>query len=141
MTGLVFVVFALVAVTVIAYRLGYVRGQDELRPWHGSTAAEGDALRMTPILPRWRHLTGLAAYGFAGLLNCLFLGLGFLYFKRWGWAVTLSAWMFWLALFVGVIWLAEWCWQPSREGQERLRQKQNEILRALEGRAKQEDQA
>jgi hypothetical protein len=139
-TGVVLVIFALVVVAVIAYRAGYVQGQDELNQWHGSTAAEGEALCMTPVLPRWRRLTGWAAYGFAGLLNCLFLGLGFLYFKRWGWAVALAAWVFWFALFVGVIWLAEWCWRPSREAQARLRQKQIEILRALEGRAKEEDQ-
>jgi heme/copper-type cytochrome/quinol oxidase subunit 2 len=138
-TGVVLVLFALVAVAVMAYRAGYVRGQDELLQWHGSTAAEQDAQGMTAVLPRWRGLTGWAAYGFAGLLNCLFLGLAFLYAKRWGWA--LAAWALWFALFVGVIWLAEWCWQPYREAQGRLRQKQIEILRAIEGRPNEEDQA
>src|SRR3982074_1718018 len=45
------------------------------------------------------------------------------------------------ALVLGAIWLAEWCWQPYREAQARLRQKQTEILRALEGRANEEDSA
>ena len=134
-TGVLLVLFALVSVAVMAYRAGYVRGQDEL-PRQGQPA-EAEC----PVLPRWRRLTGWAAYGFAGLLNCLFLGLAFLYAKRWGWAVVLAAWALWFALFVGVIWLAKWCWQPYREAQARLRQKQTEILRALEGRANEEDQA
>jgi hypothetical protein len=138
-TGGVLALFALVAVAMIAYRAGYVRGQDELLQGHRSTEAEQDT-GMTAILPRWRRLTGWAAYGFAGLLNCLFLALAFLYAKRWGWAVVLAAWVLWFALFVGVIWLAEWCWQPYREAQGRLRQKQIEILRALEGRANEDDQ-
>ena len=117
-----------------------MRGQDELLQWHGSTAAERDALRMTAVLPRWRRLTG-SAYGFAGLLNCLFLTLAFLYAKRWGWAVSLAAWVLWFAIFVGAIWFAEWCWQPYREAQGRLRQNQTEILRALEGCANEEDEA
>jgi hypothetical protein len=96
---------------------------------------------MTTVLPRWRRLTGWAAYGFAGLLNCLFLALAFLYAKRWGWAVSLAAWVLWFAIFVGAIWFAEWCWQPYREAHGRLRQKQTEILRALEGRANEEDEA
>jgi hypothetical protein len=135
----ILVVFALVIVAVMAYRAGYVRGQDELVHWPRSTAAERNALRITAILPRWRRLTGWAAYGFAGLLNCLFLSLAFLYAKRWGWTVSLAAWVVWFALFMGAIWIAEWCWQPYREAQERLRQKQTEILRALEGRANNEE--
>ena len=140
-TGAVLVLLALVVVAVMAYRAGYVRGQDELLQWHGSTAAERDALRMTAVLPRWRRLTGWAAYGFAGLLNCLFLALAFLYAKRWGWAVSLAAWVLWFAIFVGAIWFAEWCWQPYREAHGRLRQNQTEILRALEGCANEEDEA
>jgi hypothetical protein len=135
------VLLALVVVAVMAYRAGYVRGQDELLYWHRSIAAERNALRMTGVLPRWRRLAGWAAYGFAGLLNCLFLSLAFLYAKRWGWAVSLAAWALWFALFIGAIWLGEWCWQPYRAAQARLRQKQTEILRALEGRANEEDSA
>jgi hypothetical protein len=36
------------------------------------------------------------------------------------------------------IWLAEWCWQPYREAQERL-QEQAERLRALEERTSEGD--
>ena len=91
-TGVVLVLLALIVVAVMAYRAGYVRGQDELLQWHRSMAAERNALRLTVVLPRWRRLSGWAAYGFAGLLNCLFLALAFLYAKRWGWAVVLAAW-------------------------------------------------
>ena len=76
-TGVVLVLLALIVVAVMAYRAGYVRGQDELLQWHRSIAAERNALRMTVVLPRWRRLSGWAAYGFAGLLNCLFLALAF----------------------------------------------------------------
>jgi hypothetical protein len=137
--GVVLVLFALVVVAVIGYRVGYVRGQDELLEGPPSTAAERNEPGTTAVLPRWRRLTGWAAYGFAGLLSCLFLVLAFLYAKRWGWAVALAAWMLWFAIFVGAIWLAERCWQPYREAQERLRQNQTDILRALEGRAKEEE--
>ena len=126
---------ALVVVAVMAYRAGYVRGQDELLRQGQPTEAAGS------VLQRWRRVAGLAAYGFAGLLNCLFLGLAFLYAKRWGWAVSLAAWAFWFALFIGAIWLAEWCWQPYRTAQARLRQRQTQILRALEGHANEEDSA
>jgi len=85
--GVVLVFLALVAVAVIAYRAGYLRGQDEPLEWSRAIAAERSALRIAAVLPRWRRVAGLAAYGFAGLLNCLFLGLAFLYAKRWGWAV------------------------------------------------------
>ena len=134
-TGVVLVLSALVSVAVMAYRAGYVRGQNDLLRQGQPTEAE----RL--VLPRWRRVVGVAAYGFAGLLNCLFLGLAFLYAKRWGWAVSLAAWALWFALFVGAICLAEWCWRPYREAQGRLRQQQTEILRALEGRANEEDSA
>jgi hypothetical protein len=134
-TGVVLVLFALVSVAVMAYRAGYVRGQDELPRQDQPAEAE------RPVLPRWHRVAGLAAYGLAGLLNCLFLGLAFLYAKRWGWAVSLAAWALWFALFIGAIWLGEWCWQPYRAAQARLRQKQTEILRAPEGRANEEDSA
>jgi len=139
--GVVLVFLALVAVAVIAYRAGYLRGQDEPLEWSRAIAAERSALPIAAVLPRWRRVAGLAAYGFAGLLNCLFLGLAFLYAKRWGWAVLLAAWALWFALFVGAIWLAEWCWQPYRASQERLRQGQAEVLKALEGRDSRVDSA
>lgn len=115
------VLLALVVVAVMAYRAGYLRGQDELLDWNRSTEAARNALRMTAVLPRWRRLAGWAAYGVAGLLSCLFLGLAFLYAKRWGWAILLAAWALWFALFVGAIWFAERCWQPYRAAQDRLR--------------------
>jgi hypothetical protein len=58
--------FALVVVAVMAYRAGYLRGQDELLDWNRSTEAARNALRMTAVLPRWRRVAGWAAYGFAG---------------------------------------------------------------------------
>ena len=54
--------------------------------------------------------------------------------------MALVAWGLWFATFAGAIWLAEWCWQPYREAQGRLRQQQTEILKALEGRVKEKDQ-
>lgn len=137
---MVFVLLALVVVAVIAYRVGYVRGQDELLQGDRSTAAERNEPGIAAVPPRWRRLTGWGAYVVAGLLNCLFLSLAFLYAKRWGWAVALAVWVLWFATFVGAIWLAEWCWQPYREAGGRLGQQQTEILRVLEGRANQEDQ-
>ena len=59
--GVVFVLFALVVVAVIAYRVGYVRGQDELPQWHQSTAAERNEPGIAAVLPPWRRLTGWAA--------------------------------------------------------------------------------
>jgi len=44
----------------------------------------------------------------------------------------MAAWVLWFALFMGGIWLAEWCWKPYRETQERLRHEQTETLRAIE---------
>lgn len=126
--GVVLVLLALGAVAVIAYRAGYLRAQDE-------------ALRIAAVLPRRRRGGALAAYGFAGLLTCLFLGLAFLYAKRWGWAVLLAAWALWFALFIGAIWLAEWCWQPYRASQERLQQERAEVLERLKGRDSKEDSA
>jgi hypothetical protein len=29
----------------------------------------------------------------------------------------MAAWILWFAIFLGGIWLAEWCWKPSREAQ------------------------
>jgi hypothetical protein len=138
-TGVVLVLSALVSVAVMAYRAGYVRGQNELLHELLRQGQPTEAER--PVLPRWRRVAGLAAYGFAGVLTCLFLSLAFLYAKRWGWAGSLAAWALWFALFIGAIWLAEWCWQPYRAAQARLRQEQTETLRALEERAREEDSA
>jgi Na+/melibiose symporter-like transporter len=124
--GVVLALFALVVVAVVAYRAGYRRGDAELRRQRQSTDV---------ALPRWRRVAGWAAYTCSGLLLCLFLALAFQYAKRWGWAVLMAAWVLWFALFMGGICLAEWCWKPYREAQERLRHEQTEILRALEERA------
>jgi hypothetical protein len=126
--------FALVVVAVIAYRAGYLRGQAELLQ-RQPTGAERNALRMKSVLPRWRRVAGWAAYVFSGLLLCLFLFLAFQYAKAWGWTVLMAAWVLWFAIFMGGIWLAEWCWKPYREAQERLRHEQTEALKALEARA------
>jgi hypothetical protein len=98
-------------------------------------------LEQDHVRPRWRRVAGWAAYGFAGLLLCVFLALAFQYAKRWGWAVLTAAWALWFALFTGAVWLGERCWQPNREAQERLRHQQTETLRAIEGRANEENSA
>jgi len=64
-----------------------------------------------------------------------FLFLAFQYAKAWGWTVLMAAWVLWFAIFMGGIWLAEWCWKPYREAQEQLRHEQTEALKALETRA------
>jgi hypothetical protein len=124
--GAVLALFALLVVAVIAYRAGYRRGDAELRRQRQPTDV---------ALPRWRRVAGWAAYTCSGLLLCLFLFLAFRHAKGWGWIGLLGAWALWFALFMAGIWLAEWCWKPYREAQERRRHEQTEILRALEGRA------
>ena len=94
---------------------------------------------MKSVLPRWRRVADWAAYVFSGLLYCLPLFFAFRYAKGWGWTVLMAAWVLWFAIFMGGIWLAEWCWKPCREAQERLRHEAPETLRALEGRASKED--
>jgi hypothetical protein len=107
-TGVIFALFALVAVAVIAYRAGYLRGQAELLHQGQPTDAEWHALRMKSVLPRWRRVAGWAAYVFSGLLLCLFLFLAFQYAQGWGWSFLMAAWGLWFAIFMGGIWLAEW---------------------------------
>ena len=127
--------FALVVVAVVAYRVGYMRGQAELlRQWQ-PTEAELNALRMKSVLPRWRRVAGWTAYVFSGLLLCLFLFLAFRYAQGWGWAF----WVLWFAIFMGGLWLAEWCWKPYREAQERRWHEQAETLKTLETRASKEN--
>jgi len=138
-TGMALALFALVVVAVIAYRAGYLRAEAELLRQRHPTETERNALRMKSVLPRWRRVAGWAAYTGSGLLLCLFLFLAFHHAKRWGWAGSMAAWVLWFALFMGGIWLAEWCWKPYRETQERLRHEQTETLRAIEGRGREED--
>jgi Na+/melibiose symporter-like transporter len=66
-----------------------------------------------PMLPRWRRVAGWVAYMFSALLLCLFLALVYRYAKAWGWTFLMAAWILWFAIFLGVIWLAEWCWKPA----------------------------
>jgi hypothetical protein len=115
MTGAegVLALFALVVVAVIAYRAGYLRGQTEVLHRGQPIEAEGNALRMESVLPRWRRVAGWAAYVLSGLLLCLFLFLAFRYAQGWGWALLMAVWGLWFAIFLGVIWLAEWCWKPA----------------------------
>lgn len=114
-TEVVFALVALVVVAVIGYRAGYLRGRAELLLQVVPTEAEWNELRMTSVLPRWRQVAGCVAYVFSGLLLCLFLALAYRYAKGWGWSVLLAAWVLWFAIFLGGIWLAEWCWKTRRE--------------------------
>ena len=120
-TGVILVLFALVGVAVMAYRAGYWRGQAELLRQE-PTEAEWS------VLPRWRRVAGWAAYVFSGLLFCLFLFLAYRYAQSRRWTFWVAAWVLWFAIFLGGIWLAEWCWQPYRAAQERLRHEQAETL-------------
>jgi hypothetical protein len=131
--------FALVVVAVIAYRAGYLRAEAELLRQRHPTETERNALRVKSVPPRWRRVAGWAAYTGSELLLCLFLFLAFHHARRWGWARSMAAWVLWFALFMGGIWLAEWCWKPYRETQERLRHEQTETLRAIEGSAREKD--
>ena len=135
----VLALFALVVVAVIAYRAGYLRAEAELLRQRHPTETGRNALRVKSVLPRWRRVAGWAAYPGSGLLLCLFLFLALHHARRWGWAGSMAAWVLWFALFMGGIWLAEWCWKPYRETQERLRHEQTETLRAIEGRGREED--
>jgi hypothetical protein len=118
-TEVVLALVAVVVVAVIAYRAGYLRGQAELLRHGQPTEAEWNALRMKSLLPRWRRVAGWAAYVFSGLLLCLFLFLAYRYARGWGWTFLMAAWVLWFGIFMGGIWLAEWCWKPRREAEAR----------------------
>jgi hypothetical protein len=53
----------------------------------------------------------------SALSLCLFLVVAYVYAYRWGWTYLTAAWIVWFGIFLGVLWLAEWCWKPSREAQ------------------------
>jgi hypothetical protein len=111
------VVFILIIVAVIAYRVGYLWAQVEfLDPSH-RLAAKWRIQPMEAPLTRWRRVGGWAAYVFSGFLLCLFLALAYWYAHAWGWTYLMAVWILWFAIFLGVLWLAEWCWKPSREAQ------------------------
>ena len=74
----VLVVFILIIVAVIAYRVGYMWSQVEfLDPSH-RLHAKWRMLPMEAPLPRWRRVAGWVAYVFSALLLCLFLALAYL---------------------------------------------------------------
>jgi hypothetical protein len=77
--------------------------------------------RMVPIeaptLPRWRLEAGWAAYTLSALWLCIFLAGAYWHAHSWGWTYLMAAWLLWFAIFLCGIWLAEWCWKPSREAQ------------------------
>jgi hypothetical protein len=111
----VLVVFILVIVAVIAYRVGYLWAQVEFLNQSQMIEAKWSMLPMkAPMLPRWRRVAGWVAYGFSGLLLCLFLLLAFRYAQGWGWTFLMAAWGLWFAIFLGGIGLAEWCWKPAK---------------------------
>jgi hypothetical protein len=110
----VLAVFIVIIVAVIAYRVGYLWGQAELLERGRLSAAEWNAMRTMSVLPRWRRVAGWAAYMFSALWLCLFLALAYRHAHGWGWTDLLAAWILWFAIFLGGIWLAEWCWKPSR---------------------------
>jgi sterol desaturase/sphingolipid hydroxylase (fatty acid hydroxylase superfamily) len=116
-TGVVLALLALVVVAISAYRAGYLRGQAELLRQGQPIEAEWKALHMNSVLPRWRRVAGWVAYGFSGLLLCLFLALAYRYAQGWTWSYLLTVWALWFAIFLGGIWLAEWCWRPRPEAQ------------------------
>ena len=70
---------------------------------------------MKSVLPRWRRVAGWAAYVFCGMLLGFFLALAYRYAKGWGWTFLMAAWVVWFAIFMGGLWLAEWCGKPDRE--------------------------
>ena len=115
---LLLVIFTLAVVAVIAYRVGFLRGEAQFLNQRQTIEAKWNELPMEPaLLPRWRRVAGWAAYMFSALLLCLFLALAYRYAHGWGWTYLVAAWILWFVIFLGAIWLAEWCWKPSREAQ------------------------
>ena len=112
----VLVLFIVIIVAVIAYRVGYLWAQVEYLN-QSQRIGKWSMRPMEAPIPRWRRVAGWAAYMFSALLLCLFLALAYRYARGWGWTYLMAAWILWFAIFLGVIWLAEWCWKPSREAQ------------------------
>jgi len=113
----VLVVFILGIAAVVAYRVGHLWAKVEFLSMSQMIETKWRMLPMTPMLPRWRRVAGWVAYGFSGLLVCLFLALAYRYAQGWTWSYLLTVWALWFAIFLGGIWFAEWCWKPSREAQ------------------------
>lgn len=109
------VAVTLVGVAVIAYRVGFLRGEAETLYQRQRIAVTGSDQPMEPAtLPPWRRVAGWAAYLFSALLLCLFLTIAYRHAYSWRWTYLMAAWLLWFAIFLGGIWLAEWCWKPSR---------------------------
>jgi hypothetical protein len=108
----VLVVFIVIIVAVIAYRVGYLWAQVEFLSHSQMIEAKWAMLPMETPIPRWRRVAGWAAYMFSALLLCLFLALAYWYAYSWGWTYLMAVWILWFAIFLGGIWLAEWCWKP-----------------------------
>lgn len=114
--AVVLVVFILVIVAAVAYRVGYLWSQVEFLNRSLMIETKWRMRPMeAPMLPRWRRVAGWAAYTVSALLLCLFLVLAYWHAPSWGWTYLIAAWTLWFALFLAVIWVAEWCWKPSRE--------------------------
>ena len=113
----VLAVFILVIVAAVAYRVGYLWAQVEFlnRSLMIDTKWRMQPMPASSMLPRWRRVVGWVAYTCAALLLCLFLALAYWHAHGWGWTFLIAAWILWFALFLGVLWVAEWCWKPSRE--------------------------
>ncbi len=112
----VLVVFIVIIVAVIAYRVGYLWAQVEFLD-QSQKIGKWSMLPMEAPIPRWRRVAGWAAYMFSALLLCLFLALAYWHAYSWGWTYLMVVWILWFAIFLGGIWVAEWCWKPSREAQ------------------------
>jgi Na+/melibiose symporter-like transporter len=68
-------------------------------------------------VPRWRRVAGWVAYMLSALWLGIFLAGAYWHAHSWGWTYLMAAWLLWFAIFLVGIWLAEWCWKPSREMQ------------------------
>jgi len=113
------VVFILIIVAAIAYGVGYLWSRVESLNQSHVIEAEWRLLpRDSPILAWWRRVAGWAAYMLAALWLGVFLALAYWHAYR-GWTYLMAAWVVWFAIFLGVIWLAEWCWKPNREAPKR----------------------
>jgi len=110
--AVVLVVFILIVVAVIAYRVGYLWARVEVLSTSQMIEAKWRMLPMEAPIPRWRRVAGWVAYVFSALLLCLFLALAYWHAYRWGWTYLMAVWILWFAIFLGVIGLAEWCWKP-----------------------------
>lgn len=114
----VVVVFVLITVVAVVYRVGSLWARRESQKRDQVLEAQWRMLPMEArLLPRWRRLAGWAAYTLSALLLCLFLALAYRNAASWGWTDLIAGWILWFAIFLGVLGIAEWCWKPSRDAQ------------------------